>query len=190
MPEGWADGQLPGYYQRARRWGNFHDAKLDVNSPVFGVDWFDAYAYAKWKGHRLPTEQEWEKAARGSNGNKYPWGNDFDEKRVNSGVDTNPDPHAGGEKDGWDRSSPVDAVTGDKSPYGVMGMAGNVSEWTGTLIQDPGMASQKVAVIRGGNWGNPKDKIDITRRVVDFSPLQNAEVLGFRTASDVPPAAK
>ena len=191
IPEGWADqdlptGWMPGYYTRAKRWGKFHDAKLDVNSPVFGVDWYDAYAYAKWKGRRLPTEKEWEKAARGTQGFLYPWGNDPDNKKVNSGIDTNRDPSKGGEIDGWDGWSPVDAVKTDKSPFNVYGMAGNVSEWTATLDADPMLPSQKVPVIRGGNWRTPDYKL--TRRVLKLSEIQNDEALGFRTVSDTPPA--
>ncbi len=191
IPEGWADqdlptGWMPGYYTRSKRWGKFHDAKLDVNSPVFGVDWYDAYAYAKWKGHRLPTEKEWEKAARGTQGFLYPWGNDPDNKKVNSGIDTNRDPNKGGEVDGWDGWSPVDAVKTDKSPFNVYGMAGNVSEWTATLDVDPMLPSQKVPVIRGGNWRTPDYKL--TRRVLKLSEIQNDEALGFRTVSDTPSA--
>ncbi len=191
VPEGWADqdlptGWMPGYYTRSKRWGKYHDAKLDVNSPVFGVDWYDAYAYAKWKGHRLPTELEWEKAGRGTQGFLYPWGNEPDNKKVNSGIDTNRDPNKGGEIDGWDGWSPVDAVKTDKSPFGVYGMAGNVSEWTATLDADPMLPSQKVPVIRGGNWRTPDYKL--TRRVLKLSEIQNDEALGFRTVSDTPPA--
>ena len=191
IPEKWADedlptGWMPGFYTRAKRWGKYHDAKLDVNSPVFGVDWYDAYAYAKWKGHRLPTEQEWEKAARGTQGFLYPWGGEPDNKKVNSGVDTNRDPAKGGEVDGWDGWSPVTAVKTDKSPFNVYGMGGNVSEWTATFDADPMLPSQKVPVIRGGNWRTPDYKL--TRRVLKLSEIQNDEALGFRTVSDTPPA--
>ncbi|PTX93088.1 hypothetical protein DB345_15780 [Spartobacteria bacterium LR76] len=191
VPEKWADedlptGWMPGYYTRSKRWGKYHDAKLDVNSPVFGVDWYDAYAYAKWKGHRLPTEKEWEKAARGTQGFLYPWGGEPDNKKVNSGIDTNRDPSKGGEVDGWDGWNPVDAIKTDKSPFNVYGMGGNVSEWTATLDADPMLPSQKVPVIRGGNWRTPDYKL--TRRVLKLSEIQNDEALGFRTVSDTPPA--
>lgn len=193
IPAGWADqelatGPMPGYYTRAKRWGKYEGFPLDVNSPVFGVDWFDAYAYAKWKGRRLPTEQEWEKAARGTQGFRYPWGNDADPGKLNSGVDLNPNPAKGGEKDGFKRWAPVDAMKADKSPYGVMGMAGNVSEWTSTYDVDPMMPGQKLPVIRGGNWRNPD--YSVTRRVLLLTDLQSDNALGFRTVSDSPTQPK
>lgn len=191
VPEDWEDRDLPtgkmyGYYTRAKRWGKYKGAKLDLNSPVFGVDWYDAYAYAKWKGRRLPTEQEWEKAARGTDGRKYPWGDKEDNKRVNSGADYTTDPKAEAKVDGWKRWSPVDAVKGDRSPYGVIGMAGNVSEWTATFDEGEGpMTGSKVPVIRGGNFENAE--YTITRRRTVLSPFGRAFTLGFRTVSDTPP---
>ncbi|CAN5417239.1 hypothetical protein BH09VER1_BH09VER1_29210 [soil metagenome] len=190
VPEGWADqdlptGPMPGYYTRAQKWGKFHDATLDVNCPVFGVDWYDAYAYAKWKGRRLPTEKEWEKAARGAEGFKYPWGNDTNDKWANNGKDTNRDPKKGGEIDGYDSWSPVDAMKKDKSPFDVMDMAGNVSEWTSSIDVDAENPMGKVPVIRGGNWRTPD--YSITRRVLKLTELQNDEALGFRTAADLSP---
>jgi len=187
LPEGWADMNqlrppMPGYYTRAKRWGKYKGAALNLDSPVFGVDWYDAYAYAKWKGQRLPTEQEWEKAARGTSGNLFPWGNEKDDKRVNSGVDFNPNPEEGGNVDGWKRWSPVTAMRGDKSPFGVMGMAGNVSEWTGSWDESPELGGMKVPVIRGGNWQNAD--YSLTRRLTLRMAEQNDMVLGFRTASD------
>ena len=190
VPAAWADqnlatGPMQGYYVRAKRWGRYRDAPLDVNCPVFGMDWFDAFAYAKWQGRRLPTEQEWEKAARGTKGFKYPWGNEPDGTKVNSGGDFDPDPKKGGEHDGYKRWSPVGAKNGDRSPFGVMDTAGNVSEWTASLDTDPRMSHQKVPVIRGGNWKNPDHSI--TRRVLLLTDLQADDALGFRTASDVQP---
>ncbi len=190
VPVDWADKDLPGesmpgYYTRARRWGKFKEAALDVNSPVFGLDWFDAYAYAKWRGRRLPTEQEWEKAARGSEGNVYPWGNEPAPARVNSGADASRDPAQGGQIDGFKRWSPVDALAEDRSPFGVMGMGGNVSEWTATWAESPDLGGVKVPVIRGGNWGNPD--VDTRRRLLRLDALQSDVSLGFRTVADQPP---
>ena len=192
VPAEWADLKelsppMPGYYQRAQRWGKFHEAALDVNSPVFGVDWYDAYAYAKWKGHRLPTEKEWEKAARGTDGRKFSWGNNEDPTKANTGADLNSDPKKGGEKDGFKRWNPVDAKTGDKSPFGMVGASGNVSEWTATIVDSP-EGGGKVPVIRGGNWKNPDPSV--TRRVMKLLDLQQDDALGFRTASDTAPTKK
>ena len=197
MPEGkshvpldWADNNqleppMPGYYTRAVRWKQYKEAPLNVDSPVFGVDWFDAYAYAKWKGRRLPTEQEWEKAARGTDGRKYPWGNEEDPKRVSSGHDFDPDPKKGGGLDGFKRWSPVNMPPGDISPLGVRGMAGNVSEWTATMApHEEGMGGE-VPVVRGGNWVYPEH--NITRRHAILDPLQRQNNLGFRTVSDTQP---
>ncbi len=190
IPDGWADMDLtppmPGYYTRAKRWGKYKGAPLDLNSPVFGVDFFDAYSYAKWKGRRLPTEQEWEKAARGTNGKLYPWGNEPNNKNVNSGADFDPNPEKGGDIDGWKRWAPVDAVKGDRSDFGVMGMAGNVSEWTDTWAESAEFGGMEVPVIRGGNWQNPDYRL--LRRMTLRMPEQNDMVLGFRTASDTPPS--
>jgi formylglycine-generating enzyme required for sulfatase activity/DNA-binding NarL/FixJ family response regulator len=192
VPEEWADQNLatapmPGYYARARQWGSYKDAPLDVNCPVFGVDWFDAFAYAKWQGRRLPTEQEWEKAARGTQGFKYPWGNEPDAAKANSGNDLDPNPKKGGEKDGYKRWAPVDAKTADRSPFDVFGMAGNVSEWTASFDNDPRMASNKIPVIRGGNWRNPD--YSLSRRVLLLTELQADDALGFRTAADSLPGS-
>jgi formylglycine-generating enzyme required for sulfatase activity/CheY-like chemotaxis protein len=197
MPEGdsfvpldWADNKqleppMPGYYTRAVRWKQYKDAPLDVDSPVFNVDWFDAYAYAKWKGRRLPTEQEWEKAARGTDGRKYPWGNEEDPKRASTGSDFDPNPKKGGGTDGYKRWSPVNKPEGDVSPFGVRGMAGNVSEWTATMAPHADGTGAEVPVIRGGNWFS-RDH-EVTRRRVIFDPSDVQDSLGFRTVSDTPP---
>lgn len=192
IPVEWADKMeltppFPGYYHRAQEWGRYKEAPLDVNSPVFGVDWFDAYAYAKWKGRRLPTEKEWEKAARGTDGRKFSWGNKEDPSLANTGVDLNVDPKKGGDKDGFKRWNPVDAKKGDKSPFGMVGASGNVSEWTAT-IEDSPEAGGKVPVIRGGNWKTAAPSV--TRRILKLMDLQQDDALGFRTASDTAPVKK
>ncbi|MFA7344862.1 MAG: SUMF1/EgtB/PvdO family nonheme iron enzyme [Terrimicrobiaceae bacterium] len=191
VPVEWADKKeltppFPGYYHRAQQWGRYKEAALDVNSPVFGVDWFDAYAYAKWKGRRLPTEMEWEKAARGTDGRKFSWGNNEDPARANTGADLDPNPKKGGDKDDFKRWNPVDSKTGDKSPFGMVGASGNVSEWTATIENSP--EAGKVPVIRGGNWKTADPSV--TRRVLKLMDLQQDDALGFRTASDTPPAEK
>ncbi len=190
VPLDWADNEqltppMPGFYRRAVRWKQYKEAPLNVDSPVFNVDWYDAYAYAKWKGHRLPTEQEWEKAARGTDGRKYPWGNEEDPKRANTGHDFKPNPKEGGEIDGFKRWSPVNIPGTDKSPFDVKGMSGNVSEWTATMAPSEDGSGAEVPVIRGGNWGNPEHIV--TRRRVILDPLQMQDTLGFRTVSDKPP---
>ena len=190
VPLDWADNNaleppMPGYYTRAVKWKQYKDAPLTVDSPVFNVDWFDAYAYAKWKERRLPTEQEWEKAARGTDARKFPWGNDEDAKRVNSGADYVAGPGKGGEVDGFKSWSPVNEPESDKSPRGVRGMAGNVSEWTATWAPAEGGMGGDVPVIRGGNWENPDYKLTSRKAILD--PLQTSMYLGFRTVSDTKP---
>jgi formylglycine-generating enzyme required for sulfatase activity len=175
---------MPGYYARAVRWKKYKEAPLDVDSPVFNVDWYDAYSYAKWKGRRLPTEQEWEKAARGTDGRKYPWGNEEDLQRVNSGHDFKPNPKEGGEIDGHKRWSRINQPSGDISPYRVRNMAGNVSEWTASMAPPENGMGGEVPVVRGGNWTNPDHHL--TRRRMILDPLQQQDALGFRTVSDTP----
>jgi formylglycine-generating enzyme required for sulfatase activity len=156
---------------------------ITLDCPVFNVDYFDAYAYAKWKGRRLPTEQEWEKAARGPAGNLYPWGNEWDPTKLNAGGDYQAAPGAGYKPivDGYTWWAPVDAMQGDRSPYGVIGMAGNVSEWT-----DSWDASKTYVVIRGGNYKSTSEQALLTSSIKAF-PQQVAETLGFRTAGDNAP---
>ncbi len=175
------------YYGRASSglpsYRNVHGSPISLDCPVFNVNYFDAYAYAKWKGRRLPTEQEWEKAARGPVGNKYPWGNDWDPTKLNAGGDYSAEPPGGYKPavDGYNLWAPVNALPTDSSPYQVIGMGGNVSEWTDTWD-----ASRTYVVIRGGSYKSTKEQA-LTTHVIHSYPQAFAEYLGFRTAGDKAP---
>ncbi len=151
-------------YEVAVREGELEGVKININFPAVFVDWFDAYAYAKWRGRRLPTEQEWEKAARGISGQRYPWGPDDRLDAANI--------YRGDPKQKWTLPG---AYALDKSPYGVLDMAGNVSEWTQSIDQSGN------PIIRGGNFGNIN--ADVARRVTNQRSVTISDRIGFRTVS-------
>ena len=170
-------------YDAAQTGSLYKNLGIDLSCPVFNIDWWDASAYAQWKGHRLPTEQEWEKAARGCNGNIYPWGNEWNPKKCNSNAGHLDQPGKEVSKskgDGFVGCCPVDAIPADISPFGVVGMAGNVSEWTGSRE-----TLGKCPVIRGGNFATTENQV--THRIVLLAPDGVSEYVGFRTVSDTPP---
>jgi formylglycine-generating enzyme required for sulfatase activity len=104
-------------------------ARSDLSNPrwpVVGLDYWDCWAFAGWVGKRLPTEEEWEKAARGTDGRLYPWGNEWDPAKVNFG------PAPG---DGHTLLA-VDALPEGRSPYGCHHMMGNAAEWTASFIDE------------------------------------------------------
>ncbi|WP_447600120.1 formylglycine-generating enzyme family protein [Nitrospira sp. Nam80] len=180
------------------------DPRLNsMKQPVVGVNWFDAKAYCEFQGKRLPTEAEWEKAARGPHGNLYPWGNEFDASKASFGKNQ-------------EATLPVDAYPQGISYYGAYNMAGNVFEWvsdwydpryygrletmvnptgpekplwlggTGTYVDRLTVGEKRV--IRGGSWIAPESTVRTTHRFWNH-PLNNSYGvgLGFRCAKAAPP---
>jgi eukaryotic-like serine/threonine-protein kinase len=134
----------------------YDDSPLSGNrQPVIGVSRQDADTYCKWADKRLPTEAEWEKAARGPQGYIYPWGNQWNPEACN--WDDN------GLYDGYDMTAPVTSFRKGASPYGVLNMAGNVWEWVSDFydpnyyasspVLDPqGPDSGELSLLKGGAW--------------------------------------
>ena len=172
------------YYAAARTGGFFKGQPVDLNCPVTLVDWWDAYAYANWKARRLPTEQEWEKAARGRSGAIYPWGDEFVASNLNSSKDYTEDlnDESAGTYDGYVFWSQVDAIKGDISQYLVKGMAGNVSEWTASWDYHVEFPDRLVPVKRGGSFAT-RTGYELHRRRSANSPEERMITVGFRTAS-------
>jgi formylglycine-generating enzyme required for sulfatase activity/CheY-like chemotaxis protein len=180
------------YLPNARAGTKVQSTPIDLNCPVFAITWWDAHAYAKWLGTQtgterdLPTVEEWEVAASGTKGEKFVWGSD-DSSGVNTGADYDPkqlsaDPKNGwkGKIDGYNLWSPVDALSGDRSPTGVFGLGGNVAEWTSTWTAD-----NRFPIIKGGSF-NIKPQ-PISYRIENHEPDKIEPWLGFRTISRTAP---
>lgn len=183
IPEKWDT------YLAAAQAANNHP--MNINCPVANVDWWDAWAYARWKGHRLPTEEEWERAARGIDGRLFPWGNEPNTRAANLGADYEPN-GKGGASDGYNFWAPVDKMPEDVSQDGVVGLAGNVEEWTETRRNHPDYPDLPVPVVRGGHFAQNGTANVVTGRTYANAPEQATIARGFRTVSDTapPPAPK
>jgi len=138
--------------RQPRHWTNGSYPPGKGNHPVAYVDWFDANDYCHWAGKRLPSEEEWEKAARGTDGRHFPWGDAFDFKKANT-------PQYWLVKHEKGDTMPVGSFENGKSPYGLYDMAGNVYEWTANWYKPyPGNRvqnihyGQKNRILRGGSW--------------------------------------
>ena len=167
--------------------------------PVVYVNWTSAQAYCKWAGGRLPTEAEWEKAARGTDGRLFSWGNGAPSGNLVNYCDKNcpASLRDSSQDDSYRDTAPVGSFPAGASPYGVMDMSGNVSEWVFDWFQPlyyeisplenpvgPANGDKNQRVTRGGSFYNPDEGIRIVARYP--RPASDAfDTVGFRCAVDL-----
>ncbi len=150
------EGILQPRYWEDEKWNK-------AEHPVVGVSYYEAEAYARWAGKRLPTEQEWEKAARGEDGREYPWEGEFDKKKCNT-VESE-----------IGETTRVDRYPNGVSPYGCYDMAGNVWEW----VSDWYDKDENRKVLRGGCWDGSSVSCRCACRNITH-PVVRFNIIGFR----------
>jgi formylglycine-generating enzyme required for sulfatase activity len=173
-PDGWERREKQNW-ERPRYWD---DTRFNNSlQPVVGVSWYEADAYCNWlkeetgKDYRLPTEEEWEKAARGVKGKLYPWGKEFDKKKANTGESE------------LSATTPVMMYPDGESDCGALDLSGNVWEWTKSKYD----RKEPYFVLRGGSWRNTAVLARSAYRG-PVPPVLRHDNIGFRCVA-VPPGS-